>query len=210
MLPAPPPSFDTIPLETKLDALALLCPKSFELRSLQIPSVPFFALQTNQDQAVSHSAGATIIRKFSQEEIQANRRKTMEEVIKCTNTLIDLAIQTLEFAETIADFHPPPFHLGPLPQPIEPQPAFQILDDREETLKQEIREQLELRKQLRLTQGQPDLPIQPFELDTIAHSLSLRTYGEKFSQSQVKEMIRHLFPNTEFAELTQPMMRVGV
>jgi hypothetical protein len=98
LLPTPIPSFDTIPLETKLRELATLCPKSFELRKLQIPGLPFFALQTDQPQAVSIQGGATIIRQWSQEEIQQNRNRTMQAVVDSTNTLIDLAIQLLEFA----------------------------------------------------------------------------------------------------------------
>ena len=114
----------------------------------------------------------------------------MEEVVNCTNTLVDLAIQLLEFSESIQGFNPPPFHLGPLPVEEQPQAAFELVDSRKETLKQEIREQLELRRQLRLANGRGDEPIQAFEFDVIAHSLSLRTYGEKFSQRQVKDMIR--------------------
>jgi hypothetical protein len=210
MLPAQPPGFASIPLETKLRELAALCPRSFELRKLNIPNVPFFALQTNQaPQAVSVQAGATIIRQWTKEEIQQNRSKTMQEVVNYTNTLVDLAIQLLEFAEGIPSFQFPPFVLGPLPIEPEPQAAFELVDSRKESLKQEIRDQLEIRRQLRLAQGQQDEPIQAFELDVIAHSLSLRTYGEKFSQSQVKDMIRHLFPETQFQVQQEPLMRVG-
>jgi hypothetical protein len=210
-LPTQSPSFQSIPLEDKLRELALLCPLSFSLRKLNIPSVPFFALQVQAPQAVSIQDGATIIRQWTKEEIQANRKKTLDQVVECTNLLIDLAIQILEFAEdNIPSFQRPPFHLGPLPTPQEVQPAFELVDQREETLKQEIQEQLELRRQMRAAQGRSDLPIQPFELDVIAHSLTLRTYGEKFSQTQVKEMVRHLYPDAEFAvQDNEPMMKVG-
>jgi hypothetical protein len=209
-LPTSSPSFNATPLETKLQELAFLCPRTFELRSLQIPSVPFFALQTQAPQAVHVQAGATIIRQWTKEEINQNRQKTMNQVIDCTNTLVDLAIQLLEFAEQIPGFQPPPFVLGPLPVEEQPQPAFQFVDSREETLKQEIRDQLTLRQQLRQAQGREDEPIQAFELDVIAHSLSLRTYGEKFSIQQVKEMIHHLFPETKFQPLNDlTPMRMG-
>ena len=133
----------------------------------------------------------------------------MQAVIDCTNTLVDLAIQLDEFAGQIPGFQKPPFHLGPLP--VEPQPAlaFQIQDAREESLKEEIREQLELRRQLRQAQGREDEPIQPFELDVIAHSLSLRTYGEKFSIEQVEEMIRFLFQETKIAHTEEIIWQVG-
>jgi hypothetical protein len=94
-------------LETKLSELAALCPLSFSLRKLNIPSIPFFALQTQAPQAVSIQAGATIIRQWTREEIQQNRSKTMQAVIDCTNILVDLAIQLLEFAEQIPGFNPP-------------------------------------------------------------------------------------------------------
>jgi hypothetical protein len=124
--------------------------------------------------------------------------------------LVDLAIQLLEFSENIPGFNPPPFVLGPLPTPEEPQPAFQFVDQREEALKQEIQNQLELRRQMRKAQGREDEPIQAFELDVIAHSLSLRTYGEKFSIQQVKDMIHHLFPETKFQPLNDlTPMRMG-
>jgi hypothetical protein len=207
-LPLQPLSLAAIPLEVKLNELTFLCPRSFELRKLAIPSVPFFALQSQADQAVSIQGEATIIRQWTQEEIEANRQRTMQAVVDCTNTLVDLAIQLLEFQESIPSFNPPPFVLGPLPVEEQPQPAFQFVDSREENLKEEIRTQLELRKQLRLAQGRQDEPIQVFELEVIAHSLSLRTYGEKFSIQQVKDMIHHLFPETKF-QPEQPLMRMG-
>jgi hypothetical protein len=208
-LPTQSPSFQSISLETKLQELASLCPLSFSLRKLQIPSVPYLALQVQSPQAVSIQNGSTIIRQWTKEEIQLNRQKTMQSVIDCTNTLVDLAIQILEFSENIQDFHPPPFVLAPLPLPESPQlAAFEITDSREETLKQEIRDQLELRRQMRAAQGRGDEPLQAFELDVIGHSLSLRTYGEKFSIQQVKEMIRYLFPETQFQVQTEPLMRV--
>jgi hypothetical protein len=211
-LPTPPPS-QSIPLETKLRELALLCPLSFTLRKLNIPSPPYLALQTQSPQSVSIQNGSTIIRQWTKEEILQNRQKTMQQVIDCTNTLVDLAIQLLEFAETsLPDFQPPPFHLGPLPAPPqEPLAAFEIVNPIEETIKQEIRDQLELRRQLRQAQGREDEPLQIFELEVIAHSLtlSLRT-GDTFRAHHIRDLLRQYFPDVRIANFSsEPLMRVG-